>query len=149
MAANPLVVQGTLNRIIGSVSWVTYPGLNVTAPYLGKDGIRLALEGEATLFIPTMTGTVTSPEPYQMITLTMHLLKTQPLASFYKLQQETTSLLGNGSVVPDTVVLPPYPVTNCAIESVVEQNYSGTDAGWVVKIKGYYIINSNLWNLTS
>ena len=52
-----------------------------------------------------MTGTVTSPEPYQMITLTMHLLKTQPLASFYKLQQETTSLLGNGSVVPDTVVL--------------------------------------------
>ena len=84
--ANPLVAQGTLNRILGSVVWPSFSALNVTSSFLGKQGIRLALEGESTLFIPTMTGAVTSPEPYMMIGLTINLLKTQSLAAQYKSQ---------------------------------------------------------------
>jgi hypothetical protein len=145
MAANPLVAQGTLNRLRASVIWNDFPALNVTAPYLHKEGIRLALEGESTLLIPTMTGTVTSPEPYQMISCTINLLKTQALADLYKRQMEADSRLGSGVVRPDASTLSPYEIVNCAIESVRELNFAGDDAGYAVSVKGYYIVNNNLW----
>lgn len=144
--ANPLVSQGTLNRLQASVVWANFPSYNVTPSYLGKAGITLALEGEATVMIPTMTGTVTSPEPYMMVSLTMNLLKTQPLANAYKAQMELSTLLGNCTVWPDTTVLGNYPLNNMAIESVRELNFAGDDAGWVVSCKGYYLINGSLFN---
>jgi hypothetical protein len=71
------VSQGTLNRAITSVSWPQYPQLNVTAPYFAPEATRLTFEGMTTLFLPTLTGVVTSPEPYQMISLDIYLLKSQ------------------------------------------------------------------------
>lgn len=144
--ANPLISQGSLNRLRASVVWNDFPSLNVTSSYLGKDGVTLALDGNATTFINTMTGAVTSPEPYQMITLTLNLLKTQSLAGLYKAQQENDCLLGNGVVRPDSVALPAYDITNCAIESIRELKFSGEDAAFAVTIKGYYIINSVLYD---
>lgn len=144
--SNPLVAQGTLNRLRGSVIWANFPVLNVTAPFLHKEGIKLALEGEATLFIDTMTGGVTSPEPYQHISVTMVLLKTQSLAGLYKAQMELSSLLGDGVVRPDSAALPPYQVTNAAIKSVRELSFNGEDAAWAVVVGGYYNINSSLFS---
>lgn len=144
--SNPLIQQGTLNRLRASVVWPGYPALNVTASYLGKDGISLALDGQSTTFINTMVGAVTSPEPYQMITLSINLLKTQGLAGQYKSQMESNALLGNGVVRPDTTALPSYDIVNCAIENVRELKFSGEDAGFMVTVRGYYIVNSDLWN---
>ena len=146
MAGNPLVNLGTLNRLLGSVVWTSNPSLNVTASYLGKEGIRLALEGESTVFLPTMVGAVTSQEPYLMIGLTLHLLKTQPLANAYKAAMETNAQIGDGTVRPDSKALSPYEIVNCAIQSVRELNFSGDDAGYAVTLRGYYWINSGLWN---
>jgi hypothetical protein len=146
MATNPLIPQGTLNRVRASVVWPSFPNLNVTASYLGRQGIRLALDGESTLFIPTMTGAVTSPEPYMMITMTMHLLKSQNLAALYKAQMEDTALIGDGTVRPDAATLPVYPIINCAIQSVRELNFAGDDADFAVAIRGYYLVNSSLWD---
>jgi len=146
MASNPLVAQGTLNRLRGSVAVVDFPQLNVTASFLGKEGISLSLDGEATTYIPTMTGAVTSAEPYQMITLTVNLLKTQFVANLYKNQQETNSLLGDIVVTPDATTLGFYNLTNCSIRSVNELRFSGEDAGYVVTIGGYYLINSSAWS---
>ncbi len=146
MAANPLVAQGTLNRVRASVTWNDHPELNITAPYLGRDGIRMALEGNSVAQLPTMTGIVTSPEPYLMIGLTIHLLKTQALANQYKLQMENISLLGNGTVRPDVSVgLEPYDILNCSIESVRELNFSGSDDGFVISCRGFYVVNNALW----
>lgn len=146
--ANPLQAQGVLNRLKASVVWNSFSSLNVTAAFLGAEGIRLALDGAAVAFLPTMTGAVTSPEPYQMITLTMNLLKTQQLADLYKQQMETSALLGDGTVRPDVSSggIGYYQLTNCAIEAVREINFAGTDAGWVVTVRGYYIINNALWS---
>lgn len=146
MAGNPLIAQGTLNRLRASVVWPDFPELNVTASYLGRMGIRLALGGEATLFIPTMTGAVTSPEPYMMISLTIHLLKSQQLAQLYKAQMETSALLGDGTVRADAATLPVYPIINCGIQSVRELNFAGDDGEYAVAIQGYYLTNSDLWN---
>ena len=143
--ANPLVDQGTLNRLKGSVVWQNFSALNVTAPFLNREGIRLALDGDATRFLPTLTGAVTSPEPYQMVTLTINLLKTQGLAAQYKRQMETQTVLGDCVVRPDTIALPPYDLVNCALESVRELSFSGEDAGFSVTVRGYYNINSSLY----
>jgi hypothetical protein len=144
---NPLIAQGTLNRLRGSVVWSGFPTLNVTAPYLSKEGIRLALDGEATVFLPTITGAVTSPEPYQMITLTMNILKSNGLAAQYQAQMQNTCLLGNGIVYTDTSALPTFPIVNCAIEGVREMSFSGEDPTFAVLIRGYYIVNNALWSL--
>lgn len=147
MATNPNVAQGTLNRLRASVLWTNFPALNITAPFVGEEAIRLAFEGESTVFIDTMTGAVTSPEPYLKVNVTAHLLKSQQLSDLYKQQMEQSSLLGDGIVRPDATTLSPWPITNCAIQSVRELNFNGKDAGYAVTIKGYYVINANLWNL--
>ncbi len=143
---NPNIPLGSLNRLRASVSIINFPGLNVTASFLGREALRLALDGESTTMIPTMTGTVTSPEPYMMSTLTMHLLKTQALAAAYKLQMETDARIGDLVVRPDASTLPPFDLINTAIEAVREMSYSGADAGFIVAIRGYYQVNAALWD---
>ena len=145
-SGNPLVPQGTLNRVRATFQCVATPALNVTAPFLGKEGLSLALEGETTLYIPTMTGAVTSPEPYMMVTVNLHLLKTQGLAATYKSQMENLSTIGDCVITPDASTLPTYSLVNCAIESVTEMPMNGTDAGFNVRIRGYYITNNALFN---
>jgi hypothetical protein len=145
---NPLIAQGSLNRIKASVVWNDFADLNVTAPYLGAAGLRLGLDGGTTVFLPTMTGAVTSPEPYQMITLSMNLLKTQQLADLYKQQMEIDARIGNGVVFPDVQAggINSYQIINCAIESVRELNLAGTDASYEVSVRGYYLVNSTLFD---
>lgn len=145
MASNPQVPQGTLNRLRGSVVIPAFPSLNVTASFLGPAGISLSLEGETTSITPTLTGTVTSPEPFQMATVTINLLKTQNLSALYKAQIENDARIGDITVTPDASTLPPYIIKNCAIESVRELSFNGRDAGFGVTLKGYYLVNNSLW----
>lgn len=147
---NPFANQGTLNRVKASVTWLDFPELNVTAPFLGRDGISLGLEGNSTTFLPTLTGTVVSPEVYMMIGLTIHLLKPQNLGSLYKAKMEDNAMLGNGVVRPDLnintgVGLTPYDILNCAIESVREMRFNGTDEGFVIMCRGFYPVNNSIW----
>ena len=146
MPGNPLVPQGVLNRVLSSISVTNFPGLNITAPFVGKAGLHLLFGGVSTTFIDTMTGAVTSLEPYQTVMVTCHLLKTQGLAAAYETQRLTSSLLGDIVARSDTTTLPPYALTNCAIENVRDLDFSGMDAGYVLELKGYYIINNSLFN---
>lgn len=148
MVGNPLVDQGTLNRIRGSIVVSDLPELNVTAPFLGKAGISLSLEGETTLYQGTMTGAVTSPEPYMMVAVTVNLLKTQALSALYKARMELLSTIGNVVVIPDARTLPNYAILNCAIRSIRELSFNGEDAGFGITLGGYYNINSGLFDLT-
>ena len=147
MASNPLIAQGTLNRLRGSVVVTNIPNLTVTAPYLGKTGISLALQGVATTYIDTMTGSVTAPEPYQLVTVVISTLKTNGIASLWKAQMENTTLLGDIVVSSDTLAFPSYKLVNCAIESIADMAFNGTTAEVAITVKGIYNINNNLWNL--
>lgn len=147
-ASNPLIAQGQLNLVQASVSVPGNTSLNVTASFLGRAGIRLALEGDANRRIPTMTGVANSPQVYQDCRVTINLLKTQGLSALYKLQMETLVTIGNITVRPDVsagVGLTPYPLSNATIQSVRELDFSGDDAGWVVELMGVYVINNQLW----
>lgn len=146
MAGNPLIDQGVLNRIKANVTWTNFPGLNVTAPFLDKDGITLRLEGEASLQHGTMTGLVQSPEPYMPVSVVIALLKTQSLADQYKSQMENTSILGPGTVFPDVSTgLTPYSLLNMSIQSVGELLLNGTTPIFGITCRGYYIVNNNLF----
>jgi hypothetical protein len=146
IATNPLTPQGSLNRLRANVVWNSNPSLNVTASFLAKAGISLGLEGESVVYIPTLTGAVTSPEPYMNITMVMALLKSQSLSNAYKSQLEANAILGDGVVYPDTTTLGPYLLTNCSIKSIGEQSFAGEEAAYLVRIGGYYLVNSNIWN---
>ena len=144
---NPLIDQGSLNRLRATVTIPNNPQLNVTPPYLGPNGVSMTLEGEVTRNLPTMAGTVTSPEPYQMVTVTIQLLRSQALAAQYKATQETNSLIGPITVRPDAVTLPDYTFQNCSITGTAPMTFNGGEPGYVVTIKGYYPTNSSLWNV--
>ena len=148
MAASPQIFQGTMNRLRGSIIVPEYPSLNITSPYLGKNGISISFEGQTTDMIGTMTGLVTAPLPYQMISVTAALLKTQSLAAAWEAQRQLQSVLGDIQVVPDTTALPNYAFNNCAISNVRELNFAGEDPVYGLTLTGYYQINSALWNLT-
>lgn len=143
--ANPLVAQGNINRLRASVTFLLFPELNVTAPYTTPEGIGLALEGEATTVIRTMTGVVPSPEPYQLCSVAIHLLRTQPLADAFKLQQEIDCRVGDFIVRPDALTLSPYPIVNASIVSVGEFVFNGTTVGYGVTLQGAYYINNLLF----
>lgn len=74
--ANPLVAQGTLNRLRCSVVVGSTPTLNVTAPYMGQSFASVSFSEPFSELIGTATGAVTSPEPYVFGTITVGLLKT-------------------------------------------------------------------------
>ena len=143
--ANPQIPQGTLNRLLATVVFSDNAGLNVTAPYLGKNGIHLVLDGKSAESLPTMTGTVISPEPYMMGTATMDLLKSQAFADRYKQQMETNSSIGNGTIWPDSTTLSPFNIFNAVITGVRDLPFNGQSAEFAVSIEFYYQVNSNLY----
>ena len=143
--ANQQIQQGTLNRLLASVVYANYTQLNVTAGYLSREAISLSFDGDTSMLIPTLTGAVTSPEPYIYGTVTMHLLRTQALGNAYKTQIETNTTMGSVTIYPDTQVLSPFQLNNCVLMSVQETAFDGTQAGLVVRLRGVYNINSTLY----
>lgn len=145
--ANPLVQQGTLNRLRGSVVFSDNPNLNVTAPYMAREMITMSFENDAGILIPTATGGVTSPEPYQMCTVTMHILKTQALSGTYKAAFEANTNVGDFTVIPDAATLPDYQIHNGVLLGIDSMTLDGGQPGFAVRVKGLYYTNSDLFNL--
>lgn len=144
--SSPLVAQGTLNRLRGSVTFGLFPYLNITASYLGPEGINLTPEGDIVDTLPTMTGTVPSPAPYQMITVEVELLKTQSFSDRFKKQLEVNAVVGPIVVRPDASTLSNYPVLNASIYMASPGRLNGSSVAYMVGLRGYYLVNSDLFN---
>ncbi|MFA9204837.1 MAG: hypothetical protein ACEQSH_00115 [Bacteroidia bacterium] len=147
MATNPRVPQGVLNRIRGSIVIPAFPALNIIAANLSRAGISLSFQGDATQYLPTLTGAVRSPEVYMVGMLRIGLLRTQPLGAAYKAKLESDTYLADLTVVPDAAGFPDTLLNNCSISGVNEMGFAGEDASYGITVTGYYDINSDLWNL--
>src|SRR6516164_6966385 len=112
MMAFQFTPPGVLNRLRASVVYNDFPQLNVTSNFLTTEGIRLALEGNATDLLPAMVSLVSSPAPYLAASITMSIVRSSTLAEIYKLQFEDTTLVGLVSIFPDTDVLNPFIINN-------------------------------------
>jgi hypothetical protein len=146
MATNPLISQGTINRLMAAVHLVNFPELNVTSPFMGRRFVSLALDGDISTFINTATGMVLSPEPYMPATITIHMLRTQGLALAWRNQFVTGSGIGNVTVYPDTTTLLPFDFYNCGIRRLEALNLDGSNADFVIQLYGTYYINNDMWN---
>lgn len=142
---NPQTPLGFLNRLDVSVVFPNFSTLNVTPSFLNKEGVTLTLDGEATKFLPTMTGAVTSGEPYLMASVSIHLLRTQQLANVFLAQLQAQTVLGPCTVRTDSTVHNPYYLFNTAIESVEPLKLNGEDASWTVMLRAYWYSNNDLW----
>lgn len=144
--ANPLIGQGTLNRLKASVVFNDYPQLNVTSSFLMPEAIDWMPEGNVTAALPSLTGYVPSPEPYQMARVAIHLVRSQAFANQWKQQIENNSLLGDATIRPDTATMDPWTLNNVSITSMERMGFGGRDAGFTVNLQGTWNINLALWN---
>jgi hypothetical protein len=125
---------GTVNRLRAYVSFPDTQGaLNVGPVNLTNEGIRLALEGNATDLLPCMVGLIASPAPYMAVSLTMSLIRSMPLARVYKERIERNTLVGHVTVFPDIVsdgngaYLNSFDLYNVALESIREMALTGLE----------------------
>jgi hypothetical protein len=143
--ANPLTVQGTLNRLRGSVVYAIAPDLNVTSSYLAREAISISFDGDTSQLIGTLTGAVTSPEPYTYGTVTIHLLRSQHLADQYKRRIETNTTMGRVTIHGDSNALGNFTLNNCVLMSLQELAFDGNQATFIVRLRGIYNINDALF----
>jgi hypothetical protein len=140
---------GTLNRLVASITFTSFPSLNVTPPYLTRRAIRFTPDMDMTTFINVLTGMVTSPEPYIGVTVMINLNRTLALAAAFQQQFLTSTLLGDCTVRPDVAPsqggLQPLPLSNCGIARLGDLGMDGEDPVMPISMRGTYFINSNLW----
>lgn len=148
MANNQIIQQGTLNKIRGSVIVSNYPTLNITAPYMGRNFLTIAFDGDFTKLIGTGTGAVTSPEPYVEASITVGILRTQSLATLWREQWEATGVIGSVDVHSDTAAFSKITLDNCVIQHFDPNAFDGEDPVSRLMLRGIYYINVDLWNQT-
>ena len=144
---NPLVPQGLLNRVRGSLVIPAFPNLNITAPYVAEEGISLDIDEDGTDQLKTMTGIVNSPAPYVMATATIHVLKTQALGESWAQQFQSNGQIGRVVIHTDTAALSQYRLHNCSILKPQPGAMNGKNASLILTIRGVYNINDYIWSL--
>ena len=92
--AAPNVNLGNLNKLLASVIYPDNPGLNINPPFLTKDGISWNPQGPTSNMLQGLTGGIPSPEPYVLVRVTIHLLKSIALSENYLQQIENNCMVG-------------------------------------------------------
>ena len=145
MANHPLATQGTLNRLRASVVVSSYPALNVSSSYMGKNFVNVEFEGDFAQLIETATGAVTSPEPYVFCNVTIDLLRTQSLSSDWLTQATTDASLGDIAIHPDTTSFQVINISDAILRSVQPGVFDGQDPVVRAMVRGVFYLNDNLW----
>lgn len=144
---NPLINQGVLNRVRASIKFVQFPELNISAPYLTQDAINISFQGDAGVLLPTLTGGVSSPNPFQMIQMQIHLVRSQSMGQLFKNQIEKNTTLGDAKIYSDSTTLGDFSIRQATIRSAQDLSVSGRDPAFVVEVFGIYDVNADMWDL--
>ena len=147
MATNPNLIPSNLNRIRGTVLVPGNATLNITAPYLGKEGITISPQSAVVTQMQGMTTVVNSEEPYQIVQVTAAVMKSLALSAAYIEQIKTSPTLGTVTVTPDTTVLAPFTLYNVAIINWGQMSMAGVQPDFVVTFQGLLPISNDLWTL--
>lgn len=137
---------GIVNRLITSVTFDSFPQLNITPPFMGRPMVRFTREGNAVGALPVGVGVALSPEPYLIARATIALLKTQSLAQLFEQQLQTNAILGLATFRPDvTTGLQPFDVQQCCIEAPGDLAFDGSSPDYMLTLMATFPINSGLW----
>lgn len=143
--ANPSPQLGTINLALTSVSIPSFLSLNLTPAVMGKAMARLTFSGEMTRHLPVALGVVTSPQFYVMATLAVDINKAQNIASLYKAQWESNTLLGAVTVRTDSSNFPAFDLTQVAIVNPEGMDFNGDKPDITITLMGQYATNSSLF----
>ena len=147
MATNPNLIPGNINRIRGTILVPGNASLNITAPYLGADGIVISPQSPVATVLQGMASTVNSEEPYQVVQVRATILKSLALSAAYINQIQNSPTIGQISVNPDTNVMSPFVLYNTTIINWQEISMAGKQADFAVIFSGYYNISNDLWSI--
>ena len=147
MATNPTLVPGNLNRIRGTILVPGNATLNVTAPYLGKEGIVIAPQSAVVTQMQGMTTVVNSEEPYQIVQVTAAIMKSLALSAAYLEQIKNSPTLGQITVTPDTTTIPAFNLYNVAITNWSQISMAGLQPDFTITFQGQFNVSNDLWNL--
>jgi len=139
------IPQGTINRLRGSISFPDYPAINITAAYLGSENIKVIYTGESTAIIPTTTGIITSPEPFLLVEIQAHVLRTNGLADAIFRQLQILSTVNNAVVRSDSSTSQDVTIFNTSISNLGEVHQDGKNPAQMIHFKGYLPINNSLF----
>lgn len=147
MATNPNLFPSNLNRIRGSVLVPGNSSLNITASYLGKEGIVIAPQSPVVTQMQGLATIVNSEEPYQLVQVTAMVMKSLALSAAYINQIQQSPTVGTITVTPDTSVLPQFTLYNCAIVNWNQISMAGTQPDFAIVFQGQFNVSNDLWNL--
>lgn len=147
MATNPTLIPGNLNRVRGTILVPSNATLNVTAPFLGKEGIVIAPQSAVVTQMQGMATVVNSEEPYQIVQITASIMKSLALSAAYLNQIKNSPILGQVTVTPDTTVIPAFTLYNVAITNWSQISMAGLQPDFTVTFQGQFNVSNDLWNL--
>jgi len=139
------IPQGKINRLRGSISFPDFPIINITPAYLGSEMIKVIYTGETTTIINSATGIITSPEPYILVEIQAHVLRTNGLADLIFNQLQTSSTVNNAIVRSDSSTSQDVTIFNTSITNLGEVVQDGKNAAQMIHFKGYLPINNSLF----
>ncbi|MHA1063415.1 hypothetical protein ACR9GP_05835 [Enterobacter ludwigii] len=141
---NPRIPQGVINRVRASIDFPDYPALRISASFLTPEGISVS-NGQLGEPIPSMTGVVSSPQPYTQMTITAHLQRSQSLAQLFRNQIEKNTFLNTAKLYSDSSVLGDFTLNDVQITGLDGLNMNGKNADFAVQFTGTWYINEDMW----
>ena len=147
MATNPNLFPSNLNRIRGSILVPNNAALNITAAFLGKEGIVIAPQSPVVTQMQGLATIVNSEEPYQLVQVTAMVMKSLALSAAYINQIQQSPTVGTITVTPDTSVLPQFTLYNAAIVNWNQISMAGTQPDFAIVFQGQFNTSNDLWNL--
>lgn len=146
MATNPMVSQGTLNRVRASVIVPAYTNLNINSSHMSTKLLTGAPDEDFTEQPETATGIVNAPNPYVRYTVTVGILRTQALAYAWLQQAEATTAIGRIVIHSDTSAFPQIRIHNASIIKIDPGAYDGRDPIVDLVLRGIKYVNNDMWN---
>lgn len=144
--ANPLIIPSPLNRVRANVNIPSAQNLNVTAPYLGEDGISVTFAGDVATQLMGLVSTVNSEEPYVVSQININLIKSLALSAQWMQQIQDSPSLGPVTVISDTAEFPSITFYNCVITKVGDVSMAGKQAQFQITISGFWAVSNDLFS---
>jgi len=147
MATAPNLIPGNLNRVRASIIVPGNATLNIPAQFQAKEGIIVAPQTPVVTQMQGMTTIINSEEPYQLLQITVSVIKSLAISATYLDAIRNSPILGDITVVPDTTTIPKFTIFNAAILNWNQISMAGLQPDFTLTIQGQYSISNDLWSL--
>ena len=147
MATNPNLIPGNLNRVRANV---VVPGnitLNIPAQFQAKEGLVVIPQTAVVTQMQGLTTIVNSEEPYQMVQISISVIKSLAISGAWINQIKNSPTIGTMTVYPDTDAMPAFTLYNCAITNWNQISMAGLQADFTIMITGQFNVSNDLWSL--